>query len=147
MYGKPSQPCTMTRAIFVKVGSVFQGTIPKSRNGKIFSINGRTCTFIAPIESLKKLPKLMMEMKAGTAHGSKKITPNTRLNLINGWFAMIAVATPMMICRVDAQSVQMNVQERTEPNAVRKVLNCTMLRKFLTPTQSKSFCGGTWRKS
>ena len=86
-------------------------------------------------------------MKAGTAQGSKKITPKMRFPLMNGWLAMIAVKIPITICKVEAASAQMIVQVRTEPKAARKVLNCQMLAKLVKPTQSKSLFGGKCLKS
>ena len=49
-------------------------------------------------------------MKAGTAHGSKKITPKIRFPFTNGWFATIAVKIPSTIWRVEAARAQIKTR-------------------------------------
>ena len=71
---------------FVQVGSVFQGIKTPSKNGKIFANNGITCALIALTLSLNIFEKVRIVMKAGTAQGSKKITPKIRFPFTNGWF-------------------------------------------------------------
>ena len=98
-----------------------------------------TWVLIAPILSLNMLLKVKIVINAGTAQGSRKITPKMRFPLINGWFAIIAVKIPITIWTVEAVSAQIIVQPRTAPKAERKVLSRQILVKFVTPTQSKSF--------
>ena len=86
-------------------------------------------------------------MKAGTAQGSRKITPKMRFPLMKGWLAIIAVKIPITICKVEAHKAQMIVQDRTEPKAERKVLRLQMLLKFVKPTQSSNLVGGKCLKS
>ena len=102
---------------------------------------------MAPTLSLNMLLNVKIVTKAGTAHGSKKITPKIRFPLINGWFAMIAVKIPITIWAVEAQRAQIMVQPSTEPNAVRKVLNFQIFVKLLNPTQSSNAPGGKCLKS
>src|SRR5690606_27640823 len=102
----------MMMATFVQNGSVFQGRLPISTNGKELII-GKTWVLMAPMESLNMLEKLMIVIKAGTAQGRRKIIPNSLRALINFWFRTTAVKIPRVICNVVAQSVQIMVQLNT----------------------------------
>ena len=147
MYGNPSQPCIIIKATLVQVGSVFQGMRVLFKKGNTLLSKGITWVLIAPILSLNIFEKVKIVMKAGTAQGSRKITPKMRFPLMKGWLAIIAVKIPITICKVEAHKAQMMVQDRTEPKAERKVLRLQMLLKFVKPTQSSSFVGGRCLKS
>jgi len=83
----------MMMATFVQNGSVFHVDGIDINEREIIH-NGITCELIAPILSLKILEKLMIVINAGTAHGSRKMTPKIRLPLINCWLATTAVKIP-----------------------------------------------------
>src|SRR5699024_1245962 len=105
-------------------------------------INGITWVLIAPALGLNIFENVRIVIKAGTAHGSNKMTPKIRLNLINGCFMTMAVKIPKAICKVVADKVQIIVHIKTDVNVSRQVFMENIVVKVSKPVHSIKVAGG-----